>query len=259
MIIPVWLIAVFAFLFGLAAGSFLNVVIHRLPRGESIIRPRSRCPQCFSQIAWYDNIPVFSFILLRGKCRRCGEKISWRYPVIELISGFLAFTMFLRFGLRPESLIYYAFAASLLAASMIDLYHKIIPDQISLGGMVTGVLISLIPGVGLKPSASLLGAAAGFLILFALIEGYYLFTKREGMGLGDAKLLGMIGAFLGWRALPGVVLIGSFSGLVIASYMIFLKGKGRYYKIPFGPFLSAGAVAWLFIGSIIEDHVIVLF
>jgi leader peptidase (prepilin peptidase)/N-methyltransferase len=247
--------AVFAFLVGLAVGSFLNVIIYRLPRGESIIRPRSRCPHCLSPIAWYDNIPLLSFVLLRGRCHSCGERISWRYPVVELLSGLLALGMVLRFGLRPESLIYYVFAASLLAASVIDLYHKIIPDQISLGGMVIGVLISLIPEFGIRFRESLLGAGGGFLSLFLVIEGYYLITRREGMGLGDAKILGMIGAFLGWRALPGVVLIGSLTGVLIGAYPVFIRGKGRLYRIPFGPFLSAGAVAWLFLGDMVQGQI----
>jgi len=233
----------------------LNVIIHRLPRGESIIRPRSRCPHCLSRIAWYDNIPLLSFVLLRGRCRVCGEPISWRYPVVEILSGLLALSMVLKFGFRPESLIYYAFAASLLAASVIDLYHKIIPDQISLGGIVIGVLIALIPEVGVRFRESLLGAGAGFLSLFIVIEGYYLITRREGMGLGDAKILGMIGAFMGWRALPGVVLIGSLTGVLIGAYMIFIRHKGRFYRIPFGPFLSAGTVAWLFLGDMIQGQI----
>ncbi len=237
----------------------MNVIIYRLPRGESIVFPRSRCPECLGRIAWYDNIPVFSFIFLRGRCRQCGAGISWRYPVVELVSGLLALGMFLKFGLHPEALVYYAFAASLLAASVIDSYHRIIPDQISLGGIMAGVLISLVPKVGLGFRDSILGAAAGFLVIFILIEGYYLITGREGMGLGDAKLLGMIGAFLGWRALPGLVFMGSVAGLLVAAYMIWARGKGRFYRIPFGPFLSAGAVAWVFLGYMIERQVFKIF
>jgi leader peptidase (prepilin peptidase)/N-methyltransferase len=254
LIISEHMVAGIAFLLGLFVGSFLNVVIWRVPRGESIVTPRSRCPECFRQIAWYDNIPVLSFILLRGRCRYCGAKISWRYPVVELISGFLALGMVWRFGVKLEALIYFAFAASLLSASVIDLYHKIIPDQVSLGGMLAGMMLSLLPD-GVHPTESLAGAAAGFFVIFLLIEVYRILTRREGMGLGDAKLLGMIGAFLGWRALPGVVLIGSLTGLLGAGYMILFRHKGRFYKIPFGPFLSTGAVAWVFMGYLIEGQV----
>jgi leader peptidase (prepilin peptidase)/N-methyltransferase len=233
-----------ALFFGLVVGSFLNVVAWRWPREESIVYPGSHCPRCGKPIAWYDNIPVVSWLLLRGRCRSCREKISIRYPLIELASGSLSVLCFFCFGLSKAYFIYFAFASSLLAASIIDLEHRLIPDEISIGGAVVGLGLAFLPGARVEPSAALLGACAGFLLLFAVAQGYYLLTKREGMGLGDAKLLAMIGAFLGWRSLPLAIFAGSVLGSLVGLLLI-LASRDRFYKIPFGPFLSLGALLWL--------------
>jgi len=233
------------FVFGLAIGSFLNVVIWRWPRKESIVTPGSHCPKCGRPIAWHDNLPILSYIILRGKCRHCHEKISLRYPLIELLSGILSLTAFWCFGMSQWYFVYFAFLAALLAASIIDLEHRLIPDEISLAGAVIGMGLSFLPGRKIPLLHSLIGALAGFLILFAVSEIYYLVVRREGMGLGDAKLLAMIGAFLGYKSLPIVIFIGSFLGVLIGIFFILLSRQGRFYKIPFGPFLSLAGMVYL--------------
>jgi leader peptidase (prepilin peptidase)/N-methyltransferase len=238
-----------AFAFGLAIGSFLNVVIWRWPRKESIITPGSHCPKCGRPISWYDNLPVLSYIILGGKCRHCRERISLRYPLIELLSGIISVIAFWCFGMSPWYFVYYAFLAALLAASIIDLEHRLIPDEISLAGAVIGMGLSFLPGRKIALLDSLSGALAGFLILFAVSEIYYLVTRREGMGLGDAKLLAMIGAFLGLKSLPVVIFIGSFLGVLIGIFFIILSRQGRFYKIPFGPFLSLAGMVYLILWS----------
>jgi len=238
---------VFSFLLGLCVGSFINVVAWRWPRGQSVVYPSSHCPKCQEKISWFDNIPLLSYLLLRGKCRSCGEKISLRYPVIELISGLLSVLAFWCFGLSIWYLIYYGFLSALFTASIIDLEHRLIPDEISIGGAVLGVGIAFLPSHLLTPLETFFGAVVGFLLIFIIAQLYYLFTKREGMGMGDAKLLGMIGAFLGWRALGGIVFLGSLLGIIIGSVAIIAQGKGRFFKIPFGPFLSFSALIYILI------------
>jgi leader peptidase (prepilin peptidase) / N-methyltransferase len=243
-----WFFYLSALLFGLVTGSFLNVVAWRWPREESIVFPGSHCPKCGKAISWYDNIPVLSWIFLGGKCRFCREKISARYPVIELLSGMLSVLCFWCFGPTRLFFIYYAFLAALFAASIIDLEHRLIPDEISIGGAVVGMGLAFLPGGKITPLPAVIGAVAGFLVLFVVAESYYLMTKREGMGLGDANLLAMIGAFLGWRSLPAVIFIGSAVGTVIGIFLI-AASRDRLYKIPFGPFLSLGALCWVVIWS----------
>ena len=245
---PPWFYYLSALLFGLVTGSFLNVVAWRWPREESIIFPGSHCPKCGKAISWYDNIPVVSWLFLGGKCRQCGEKISIRYPIIELMSGMLCVLCYWCFGPSRQFFIYYAFLAALFAASIIDLEHRLIPDEISIGGAVVGMGMAFLPGSKIQAHTAMIGAASGFLVLFVVAESYYLMTKREGMGLGDANLLAMIGAFLGWRSLPAVIFVGSALGVVIGIFLI-AASRDRLYKIPFGPFLSLGALFWVVVWS----------
>jgi len=235
-------------LLGLVVGSFLNVVIWRWPREQSIVKPGSHCPRCGKHIAWHDNLPVLSWILLRGRCRNCREKISIRYPLIELLSGGLSVLCFWCFGPAKPYFIYYAFLAALLVASIIDLEHKLIPDEISIGGAVAGIGFGFLPGAKVDVLPALIGAVSGFLMLFLVAECYYLITRREGMGLGDAKLLAMIGAFLGWRSLPLAIFAGSALGALVGAGLVLAK-RDRLYRIPFGPFLSLGALLWLVLWS----------
>ncbi len=231
-------------LLGLVIGSFLNVVIGRLPAGESIVSPRSCCPHCRTPIAWYDNVPVLSFLLLRGRCRRCGERISLQYPLVEAVMGGLAVALYVRFPL-PVALLYLPFVAALLAVAVIDLRHLIIPDRISLPGILAGMAVSFVnPLVSWQEAA--LGALLGGGVLWLVAWGYAALRGHEGMGGGDIKLLAMIGAWLGWPCLPFVVFASSVLGLVAGIGAMIQQRRGGKTMIPFGPFLVLGAYLYLF-------------
>ena len=238
----------FAFIFGAAIGSFLNVCIFRLPAEASIVKPRSQCPYCHHPIRNCDNIPLISFILLRGKCRDCGAKISWRYPVVELITAVLALLLFLKFGLTLKFLILFIFTAVLIVITFIDLDHQIIPDIITLPGIPLFFLAAIFL-VKIPWMEALIGLLIGGGVLFAIAFVYELLTKREGMGGGDIKLLAMIGGFLGWKSLIFILLFSSFSGAIVGITAMIIQKQDMKYAVPFGPFLSAAAVAYLFLGD----------
>jgi len=240
---------VFAFLFGLAVGSFLNVCIYRIPIKKSIVSPPSSCPQCGSRIRFYDNIPLLSYILLLGRCRQCRAWISLRYPLVELVVGLLSVVLFVRSGPSFQSLFLFLFTAALVAIAFIDLDHKIIPDVISLPGILVGLAFSFFPSAEISPVEALIGAAggAGFLLLVGM--AFEKVTGREGMGGGDVKLLGMIGAWMGWKALPFIILISSFTGAVIGGLSLAVSRQEMRSRIPFGPFLALGALIFLFFGD----------
>src|SRR5262249_47275060 len=212
--------------FGACIGSFLNVCIHRLPAEESIVRPRSRCPGCRTPISWYDNIPVLSWLLLRARCRTCGAPIAVRYPLVEATTGALAVAALLGFGLGTQALVAFAFTAALLLVTFIDLDHFFIPDEVSLPGIALGVVVSVLPG-GIGLVDALAGAALGGGILWLVAWGYERLTGVEGMGLGDVKLLAMIGAFLGWQAVPAVLVIASITGAVAGTLLVLARGGSR--------------------------------
>ena len=243
---------VIAFIFGLIIGSFLNVCIHRIPRSESIFFPPSHCPRCSTRITWKDNVPVWSFLFLRGRCRVCGEKISLRYPLVELITAFLSLALFLTTSGRGEYIIYFVFVASLIAVAFIDLEHRIIPNRISIPGIPLGFLASFfLPRITWQDS--LLGILFGGGIIYLVIVAYYLFTRREGMGGGDLKLLAMIGAFLGWQGAIFSLVAGALAGSILGIALMLAKGWGRRAQIPFGPFLSLGAAGFLLGGERLVD------
>ena len=229
-------------------GSFLNVCICRLPKEESIVFPGSHCPRCQKPIRFYDNIPLLSYLLLGGKCRHCGAPISFQYPLVEGITALSSLLLFIHFGPSWSYLIYFAFVAALIAITVIDLYHQIIPDVISLPGIGVGLLASLV-----LPQITFLNSLFGVLLgggsLFLVATVYQWLFKREGMGGGDVKLLAMIGAFLGWKAVILTILLSSLIGSVTGVILILIKGKDFKYAIPFGPFLSLGAVISLFYGE----------
>ena len=235
------------FIFGLVIGSFLNVCIHRLPASQSIVHPRSRCPQCGHLIRVYDNIPVLSYLLLRGRCRDCGARISLRYPVVELLSGAFAAMALARFGLGWQALLMYALIAAFLVITFIDLDHRIIPDVITLPGIPIGLAASFGPGM-ISPLEALLGILAGGGSLFLVAWGYQLVTQREGMGGGDIKLLAMIGAFIGWKGVLLTIFIASLTGTLAGMALIFRRRGDMKLAVPFGPFLAVGAIAYLFMG-----------
>lgn len=253
------IIIAFSLIIGAVVGSFLNVVILRLPEeGESIVFPASRCPKCLHALKWYDNIPIISFILLKRKCRYCEAPISWQYPLIELVMALLSLALVFKFGLTPALAIYFVFTAALLVVIVIDFYHKIIPDIISLPGIVVGFACSFInPAVTWQQSG--LGLLIGGGVLYALAAGYYLFTKREGMGGGDIKLLAMIGAFLGWQSLPFVVFGSSILGALVGIGAMAKQKKGGKTMIPYGPFLSMAALLYMFYSELINYYLVLYF
>ncbi len=239
-------IIVTAFLFGTIIGSFLNVVILRLPREEaSIVFPASHCPACLHELRWYENIPLLSFLFLRGRCAHCKKKISLQYPMVELSMALFSAALVQQFGLSITTAGYFLFCAALLVIIWIDVQHQIIPDIISLPGIIVGLLFSLL-SPALHWSDSLIGILAGGGILYGIAMLYYLWRRVEGMGGGDIKLLAMIGAFLGWQALPFVILASSLSGTVIGLLAMIKQKKGGQTRIPFGPFLSLAALAYIF-------------
>ncbi len=240
-------IIVFSFLFGLIFGSFLNVCIYRIPLGKSIIFPPSSCPNCDRRIKFYDNIPVVSYIFLRGKCRYCHQRIPVHYPVVELLTGLLSMALFIRYGLSYQYILSFLFIISLVLISFIDLHHQIIPDILSIPGIFAGIAVSFIPGHVVWVD-SLIGAAGGGGILYLIALVFKKVTGRDGLGGGDVKLLAMIGAWMGWRALPFIVLLSSLSGIAIGGGALMLAGKGYRVRIPFGPFLSLGAIIYFFFG-----------
>ena len=243
-----------SFIFGAIIGSFLNVCAYRLPREESIIYPHSRCPKCKTAIRWYDNIPILSFIFLRGRCRYCRERISWRYPLVELASALFSLSLYREFGLGMAYLLFLAFLSALLVASLIDLDFQIIPDEISLPGILVGWAFSFWnPLIG--PFDSFLGALAGAGGLYLVGEFYYFLTKREGLGGGDLKLLAFIGSFLGLKSLIPVIFISSLVGAVIgiALGVIQRVQNKRFLAIPYGPFLSLGALIYLFYPHLLDS------
>jgi leader peptidase (prepilin peptidase)/N-methyltransferase len=239
----------FALVFGAVVGSFLNVCIFRLPAEASIVKPRSQCPYCHHPIRNRDNIPLISFIILRGKCRDCGGKISWHYPLVELITALLALLLFLKFGLTLNFLIFFIFTAVLIVITFIDLDHQIIPDILTLPGIpifcLAAIFLLKIPWL-----EALLGLLIGGGILFMIAFVYELISRREGMGGGDIKLLAMIGGFLGWKSLIFILLFSSFSGAMVGITAMIIKKQDMKYAVPFGPFLSAAAVAYLFWGQV---------
>ena len=242
------MLTLISIIIGAMVGSFLNVCICRLPKGESIMTPRSHCPQCQTPIRFYDNIPLLSYLLLRGKCRSCRAPISAQYPIVESVTALGSLILFLKFGMSWEYLLYFLFLSALIVITVIDLYHQIIPDVISLPGVGIGLLASLVLP-HLKFLNSLTGVLLGGGSLFLVATLYQWFFKREGMGGGDVKLLAMVGAFLGWKAVILTILFSSFIGSITGIIFIAVKGRDLKYAIPFGPFLSLGAVLSLFLGE----------
>ena len=232
------------FLFGLIVGSFINVCIYRLPRGESIVFPHSRCPACKAAVRPSDNIPLIGFLRLRGRCRACRSPISLRYPLVEFTHGAGFLYLFHRFGASPQTAAYFAFFSALVAVTFIDLSHQIVPDAITLPGMLLGVAAAstiLPPG----PISSIAGLLLGGGLFYLVAVLSLALLKKEGMGGGDIKLIAMIGAFLGWKGMLLTIFLAALSGSLIGIALILIKGKSRADLIPFGPFLALGAVSSL--------------
>ncbi len=238
---------IFSFIFGAIIGSFLNVCIYRLPARQSVVVPSSHCFSCKNPIPFYDNIPIISFIMLRGKCRNCKAPISYQYPLVEFLAGLFSLIFMVKHGVSLSYFVYFAFTAALIVVTFIDLEHQIIPDSITFPGIGTGIALSFfLPNPTFLDS--LIGTVLGGGILLLVAGVYYFFTKIEGMGLGDVKLLAMMGAFLGWKSILFIIMVGSFSGALVGIPIMLFKKKDRKYAIPFGPFLSLGAVSYLLYG-----------
>lgn len=242
------MILFFVFSFGAIIGSFLNVCIVRLPKRESLILPPSHCPHCNEPIKFYDNIPIVSYILLAGKCRHCKNRISLRYPIVEGLTALMAVALFMRYGPTVHFLLLLLFSAALMIITFIDLDHQIIPDAVSIPGILCGIGASLfIPTISWLDS--LLGILVGGGLLLLVAVGYKWVTGREGMGGGDIKLLAMMGAWLGWKAIPFILLASSLIGLLIGGGSGLLSKKGLRAKIPFGPFLAVASLLYIFFGT----------
>ncbi len=239
-------------LFGLCIGSFLNVCIFRIPHAQSIVHPPSACPGCGALIRFYDNIPLLSYTLLKGRCRHCGASISPRYPAVELVTGLSALAVYAAFGPTFPALVYFAFIATLWVVTLIDIDHRIIPDTISLPGIPIFFLASLaIPTMTVKDSV--LGILIGGGSLYAIAWAYSAIKKADGMGGGDIKLLAMIGALIGWKGVLFTLFASSALGTVTGIGLMIAYGKTMKMAVPFGPFLSAGAVAYIFFGPRLID------
>lgn len=250
-------LAAVVFILGAIVGSFLNVCIVRLPKGDSIVSPPSHCPGCKTPIPFYDNIPLLSYLLLAGRCRFCRARISPRYFVVELLMAALAVALWLRFGLGVAFFIGFVFVAALLVISFIDLDARIVPDVISLPGIGLGFLVSFVIGwwsmdplaIIPSPLSSFLGILFGGGILLVVAWGYQFLTGKEGMGGGDVKLLAMVGAFLGWPSVPVTLFLASVSGSLVGLGLMAARGVNSKYALPFAPFLCLGAVFHLFFGK----------
>jgi len=236
-----------SFIFGALVGSFLNVCIYRMPRGESVVFPPSHCQNCNYNIRWYDNIPLISYLVLMGKCRGCGTRISLQYPLVELINGLLTLALFLRFGPTPAFLALFLFCSALVVITFIDIEHQIIPDEISLSGIVIGFVLSFFLA-GHDWLNSLLGILLGGGSLLLVAYAYQWLTGKDGMGGGDIKLLAMMGAFLGWKAIPFIIFASSLVGSVLGISLMLIQKKDSKLAIPFGPYLAFGAILYVFYG-----------
>ena len=282
-----WLLTGCVFLLSLLVGSFLNVVIHRLPvmldrqwRSQAeemlaedtaavsapglvahkpqpvpynLLTPRSACPHCNAAIKAHQNIPVLSYLLLGGKCANCGTRISARYPIVELGTAILSAAVAWRFGWQWQCMAALVFTWALVALTVIDLDHQILPDVITLPLLWLGLLLSLAWHAGLSPpipadpASAIIGGAAGYLTLWSVYWAFKLLTGKEGMGYGDFKLFGAFGAWMGWQMLPLILLLSAFTGAVIGIVLIVARGRDRNIPIPFGPYLAAAgwiALMW---------------
>jgi leader peptidase (prepilin peptidase)/N-methyltransferase len=266
-------IAIAVFLFGLIIGSFLNVCILRIPLSESVVLPASHCPKCGTSIKPYDNIPVVSWLVLAGRCRKCKVRISAMYPMVELATGLLFVACYLVFGLSAEALKWTIFGALIIVLTITDMRERILPDKVNFVGLALGLLLSLFtrpvdgtalwlanrlfafppPEAALSFADALIGAGAASGLLWLVAEGYFRARGREGMGLGDVKMMAMAGAFLGVQRALLTILLGSLLGSIIGVAVIAIGRKGRDFELPFGTFLGAGAMLVVFFGSAALD------
>jgi len=239
---------VFVVLFGLLWGSFLNVVIYRLPAGKSLLRPRSSCPRCGVPIKPYDNVPVLSYLWLGGRCRSCRKRIPLVYPLVELLTVGCLLILYLTFGLTLHFLACALFVTSLIVLGFIDFFHQVLPDAVTLPGLGLAVLYSFFRP-DLNWIQALLGAAVGGGSILLIIGLYYLVRRREGMGLGDVTMMFLVGAFLGWRLAVLTLILAALSGALVGLVLMVAKKKSLQQALPFGSFLAPAAFASLLWGD----------
>jgi leader peptidase (prepilin peptidase)/N-methyltransferase len=269
VVAPATLIGIFVFLFGLIIGSFLNVCILRIPSGKSIVKPASACPKCGAPIRPYDNIPVLSYLLLGGKCRSCKKKVSSLYPLVELLTGLLFFACYRAFGLTPEALKWAVFSGIMVVLVFTDLRERVLPDAVNYTGLALGLLLSVFtaptdgtaswlanrlfdfppPAPVLSVVDAVFGAALGSGMLCLVSEAYFRLRHREGMGLGDVKMMLMAGAFLGLKRTLLTILAGSLLGSILGLAVILARRKDANYELPFGTFLGMAALLVVFFGT----------
>jgi leader peptidase (prepilin peptidase)/N-methyltransferase len=251
-----------AFFFGACVGSFLNVCIYRIPREESVVAPRSHCPNCNKLIVWYDNIPLVSYLVLKAKCRNCGVGITPRYFLVELLAAVLFLAVWNKYGFSAATPhyelipIYWLVISGLILGTFVDFEHMILPDRVTIGGMIAGVGLSLLapsmhavhtPWLSLK--LSLLGLAVGFGSLYGVGEIGRLIFKKDAMGFGDVKLMGAIGAFFGWPAVLFTIMTSSIFGSLVGVYLIVAKKYAWQSRIPYGPYIALACLVWMLGGN----------
>lgn len=247
---PSWFVLTAVAAYGLVIGSFLNVVVYRLPRDMSLVRPRSHCPHCGQLVRWFDNVPVLSWVVLRGRCRRCRARISVRYPLVELAAAALAVATVVGFGLTLRAAAMAIFVLLLLPLALIDLEHHLLPDVLTLPGIVLG-LAGAAAGATVPFAAAAIGCLVGAALPVLVIVLYRLIRGVEGMGLGDVKLLAMIGAFLGWRGVLLTLALGSTAGAAVGITLIAARRGRMDTELPFGTFLCGAAVVVVFYGEVL--------
>jgi leader peptidase (prepilin peptidase)/N-methyltransferase len=241
-------------LIGAAIGSFLNVCIYRLPLCQSVVRPGSRCTSCGSGLAWFDNVPLVSWLALGGRCRSCRARISWTYPAVEIVTSLTFIGAYWLYGPTPLFVARAAFASALIVLFVTDLQHQMLPNAITKPGIVAGFVCSLFLPPGWQES--LIGILVGGGVLYLLAEGYYRIRGHEGLGMGDVKLLAMIGAFLGWKLVLLTLVLASLAGSLAGVLVLVTRRGDMKYALPFGTFLAAGAVVAAIWGTpIVEWYV----
>ena len=245
--LPTAFFVVFFAAFGLIVGSFLNVCIYRLPLKQSIVWPASRCTTCERPLEWYENVPVVAWVALGGRCRTCHTRVSAMYPIVELVTGALFVGAYLLYGVTPLMFVRTAFGCAMIVLFVIDLQHRILPNVITVTGVPIGFVLSLFLPPGWQES--LIGLLVGGGVLFVIGEAYYRLRGIDGLGMGDVKMLAMIGAVLGWRAVLVTLVLSSCSGALVGAAVMSRTKDGMRYALPFGTFLSIGALAASLVGE----------
>ena len=242
---------------GLAVGSFLNVCIHRLPRGESVASPPSRCPGCERQLRWFDNVPVLGWLVLRGRCRMCRAPVSVMYPLVEVVTGLLFVLQYWQLGWQPLLGVRLLFVSAMVVLCVIDLQHRILPNAITLPGVLVGLVASVFLFPGWR--SALIGALVGGGFLRVVGEAYFRLRREEGMGMGDVKMLAMIGAFLGWQQMLVTLTLATLTGSLVGGGMIVLDRGNIRYALPLGSFLAAAAIAVTHVGQPLVEWYLAFF